>query len=131
MKTKAIVFILLLSTVSVGSLFYYRYNYINTLMFSEIVGKTDNAMANLAIKVFDFDTGLTRHDIKQLNDKKDYWIGRIKVLSEIQDADQKQQATIQLLADFLDEPAIKKLKSKLIELSPDSNLELIKNIFQN
>ena len=131
MKAKVILVILLLTTAILSSYYYYNYNYVHKLMLSEIIGKTDNVMANLAINIFDFDTGLTRHDIKQLNDKKDYWITRINQLDEIQDADQKQQATIQLLADFLDEPVVKKLKSKLIALSPDTILELIKTIFQN
>lgn len=131
MRVKIILVILLLTTALASSYYYYKYNYISTLMLSEIVGETDNMFANLAINIFDFDTGLTRHDIKQLNDKKDYWITRINELEEIQDADQKQQATIQLFADFFDEPAIKKIKSKLIALSPDTILELIKTIFQN
>ena len=70
MKTKIIVFILLLSTVSVGSFFYYRYNYINTLMLSEIAGKTDDNLTNIAVSLFDFDTGLTRNDIKRLKSNK-------------------------------------------------------------
>jgi hypothetical protein len=131
MKKKILICIIAIFLVLLAAIPVYRYYFVNTLMLSQVLGKTDNALANLAINAFDFDTGLTRHDIKQLNDKKDYWITRINKLDEIQDADQKQQATIQLLSDFLDEPVVKKLKSKLIALSPESSLDLIKTIIQN
>ncbi len=128
---KILLIIVLVAGTSLGSYFGYQHYYVETLKISEIVGTSDDDLTNIAVKLMDFDTGLTRHDIKQLNDKKDYWITRINELEKIQNDDQKQQATIQLLADFLDEPVVKKLKSKLIALSPDSTLELIKTIIQN
>lgn len=131
MKLKVIIIVFLVVGLSGGGLFFYKYNYVETLLLYDIIGKTDNSFINFGVSLFDFDTGLTRHDIKQLIDHKDYWIGRINEVDAIQNSDQKQQATFQTLADFLDEPVMKKLKSKLKALSPDGTLELKKTIIQN
>lgn len=126
MKAKVILVILLLTTVSIGSFYYYHHNYVSTLMLSEIVGDTDNASINLAVNLFDFDTRLTRHDIKKLKKNKDYWFSRIKEIDAIQNEDQKQQASIQLLGDMMDDPVLKKICSGLLNFGTDISLGLIK-----
>jgi hypothetical protein len=128
---KKFFFILLLSATIAGSYYYYHYEYVETLRLSEIIDKTDNPMVNLAVNILDFDTGLTRHDIKHLKNNKEYWIGRINQLDAIQGDNQKQEAVIQLLADFFDDPVVKKLKPNLTAFGANSSLEIIKTIFQN
>lgn len=109
MKTKIIVFILLISTVSVGSYYYYRYNYVETLMLSEIAGKTDDNLTKIAVNLFDFDTGLTRIDLKRLKNNKDYWIRRMKEVENIGNQELKAQAITQLLSDMMEDPTMKKV----------------------
>jgi hypothetical protein len=131
MKGKVVVSVIFLGAILIGTIYFYNYCYVRTLMLSEIGGKTDNAIVNLTVNFLDFDTGITRHDIKQLKDKKEYWITRINQLDEIQDVDQKQEETLQFISDFFEEPAVKKLKLNLTDLAANSNLELIKTIFNN
>lgn len=109
MKSKIIVFILIFTGASVGSYYYYQYNYVETLMLSEIVVKTDDNMTNIAVNLFDFDTGLTRNDIIRLKSNTGYWIGRMKEVEAINDPELKSQANIQLLSDMMEDPAMKKI----------------------
>lgn len=125
MKAKVIVLIIIILCVSIGSYSYYSYNYVKTLLLSEIVGRTDNASINLAVNLFDFDTELTRHDLNQLKDNKDYWISRIKEIDTIQNSDQKQQASIQLLSDMMEDPVLKKICSGILNLGTNVSLGLI------
>jgi len=97
-------------------------------MLSEIVGKTENASLNLAVNFFDFDTGLTRHDIKHLGNNKDYWISRINELDTIHNNEQKQQASIQLLSDMMEDPVLNKICSGFLKLGSDISLEIIEII---
>lgn len=97
-------------------------------MLSEIVGKTDNAGINIAVNLFDFDTGLTRHEISQLNDRKDYWIARIKEVEAIQDNDQKTQASTQLLSEMMDDPVLKKICSGILNFGTDISFGLLETI---
>lgn len=128
MKAKVILVVIILTTISIGSFYYYNHNYVSTLMLSEIVGKTDNAGINIAVKLFDFDTGLTRHEISQLNDRKDYWISRIKEVEAIQDTDQKTQASAQLLSEMMDDPVLKKICSGILNFGTDASFGLIEMI---
>lgn len=124
MKSKIIVVALILTIVSISSFYYYKYFYVSTLMLSEVVGKTNNSGINVAVNFFDFDTGLTRHDIRQLKKNKDYWIRRIKEVDAIQNSDQKRQASLQLLSDMMDDPTLKKLAKIItsVGLGVTSNL---------
>lgn len=127
MKTKIALTIVFIS-VSISLFVYYHHNYVTTLMLSEVVGKTDNPSINLAVKFFDFDTGLTRSDIKHLDKNKDYWISRINELETIHNSEQKQQASIQLLSDMMDDPVLNKICTGFLKLSTDISLEIIKMI---
>jgi hypothetical protein len=97
-------------------------------MLSEIVGDTDNSAINLSVSLFDFDTELTRHDIKQLKDNKDYWISRIKEVDAIKDSNLKMQSSAQLLSDMMDDPVLKKICSGIIKLGTNASFGLIEMI---
>jgi hypothetical protein len=109
MKTKIIVFILLISTVSVGSYYYYRYNYVQTLKLSEIVGTTDDSLTNLAVSLMDFDTGLTRNDLNKIKSSKEYWIKRLQDVEIIQNPELKAQEYEKILKDLMDDPTMSKI----------------------
>jgi len=114
--------------VSLGSYFTYKHYFVETLNLSEIVGHTDNPLANLALNFMDFDTGLTRNDLRRLKSNKDYWIDRIKEVDAIQDPDRKMQAGTQLLSDMMEDPALKKICSGILSLGTNVTLGLIQNI---
>lgn len=109
MKTKLIIIILLAGGLSFGGYYYYQHNYVDTLMLSEIVGHSENPIVNILVNLGDFDTGLTRHDIQQIETNKDYWINRMKEVEAIKDPDLKEQANAQLLSDMVEDPAMKKM----------------------
>ena len=66
MKIKLLFIIFLSGILAIGGFYYYHHNYVDTLMLSEIVGRTDSPTVNIVIELADFNTGLTRHDIYQL-----------------------------------------------------------------
>jgi hypothetical protein len=109
MRIKVIIIGILGTCLAAGSYFYYQYNYVQTLMLSEIVGKTDNSLANIAVNIFDFDTGLTRHDISQLKSKKDYWLKRTNEVESIVDPTLKQEESLKLINEMLEDPTMKKI----------------------
>lgn len=73
-------------------------------MFSEIVGHSDNPGVNILVSMADFDTGLTRHDINQLEKNKDYWFNRIQEVDSIGNSDIKEQESLKLLSDMMEDP---------------------------
>jgi hypothetical protein len=109
MKVKLIIIIFFATVLSGGGYYYYQHNYVDTLMLSEIIGKTDNNLLNIGLNLFDFDTGLTRNDINHLDSNKEYWINRLNELDSIKDPDAKAQANLQLISDMMEEPALKKI----------------------
>jgi len=128
MKLKIIVLVFIVGVLTIGGYYYYHHNYVDTLMLSEVIGPTDNPGINIAISLADFDTGLTRHDIKVLEEKKDYWIGRIQEVDAIGDPDQKEQASLKLLSDMMEDPVLKKICSGILNLGSDVTLGLIEKI---
>jgi hypothetical protein len=109
MKTKLIIIIVLVLALAGGGYFYYKHYYVDTLMLSEIVGETDNGIVNFLVDLGDFDTGLTRHDIKSLKSNSSYWCNRINEVDAIQDPDLKEQAYSQLLSDMMEDPTLSKV----------------------
>ncbi len=128
MRLKIIFLVLIVGGLIIGGYYYYHHNYVETLMLSEIVGKTDNPLINIAIKVSDFDTGLTRHNIKQLSENKDYWIGRIQEVNSIGDPEQKEYASLMLLSDMMEDPVLKKICTGVVQLGTSTAFGLIEMI---
>lgn len=125
MKVKIIIIFLVVGGLSIGGYYYYEHNYIETLMLSEIVGHSDNPMVNILVNAGDFDTGLTRHDIKQLKDNKDYWLARIQEVNAIENSDLKQQASIKLLSDMMEDPTLKKILSGVLTFGTSTAFGLL------
>lgn len=112
MKSKRIFVFVVAVGLAIGAYSYY-YFYVQTLMFSEVIGKTDIPLANIAISFFDFNTGLTRHDIEHIEKNKGYWIRRIKEVEAIRNSDLKAKEMEKLLEEMALDPSMKKV-SKLI-----------------
>ena len=126
MKTKLIIVFLLVGAIAIGGYFYYNHNYVKTLMLSEIVGKPENDFVRLLVNLGDFDTGLTRHDLSQLYSKKDYWLKRINEVDNIIDPNIQAKESEKLLAEMMDDQAIK----KIIKGSFTQTSEFIKEILR-
>ena len=114
MNIKIIFIVLTAGGLSIGGYYYYEHNYVDTLLLSEIVGHSENPVVNILVNLGDFDTGLTRYDIRQIESNKDYWINRIKEVEAIQDPDLKAQANTQLLSDMMEDPTMKKVYKNII-----------------
>lgn len=128
MKVKIIIYIILLTGTSAGFYYYYQYNYVETLMLSEILGKTDNNMTNIAVNLFDFNTGLTRHDLIQLESKKDYWLKRTSEVDSIMDPTIKQDETEKLINEMLEDPTMKKIFKGTLSKTSDFVGEILKGL---
>lgn len=120
MKIVKIVFSLLLIALLVGGGFrYYQYEYVETLMLSEIVGKSDKPIENFLTDVFDFDTGLTRHDVEQIGKRKDYWNRRMEEVTGIADSEKQAEELARLYNEMSEDESMKKLRDKVIEKGGD------------
>lgn len=101
----------------VGGYYYYQYQYVETLRLSEIVGKSGNPIEDMFTNMFDFDTGLTRHDLKQIEKRKDYWLQRVNDLKQISDSDKQAEAWARLYNDMSEDKSMAKLRDKVFEKS--------------
>ena len=86
----------------------------DTLKFSEIVGKDIDPRAKVFVNLFDFDTGLTRYDLHSLKTKSAYWEKRIKDVSAIPDSNLRQQENNKLMAEMMQDPAMSKVAKKVL-----------------
>ena len=128
MKINLIIKLLLICGLTYGGYYYYQRNYVDTLMLSEIVGHTDNMGVNIAVDLVDFNTGITRHDINQLQKNKDYWISRIQEVEAIDDTNLKGQASTQLLSEMMEDPVLKKICTGIFKLGTNTSFGLIEMI---
>jgi hypothetical protein len=102
--------VFLVFVVVAGYAYYHRY--VDTLMLSEIVGRTGEPLGDILINLFDFDTGLTRKDLHNLAAKSDYWVARIRQVESIPDPGQKRLENEKLMAEMLQDPSMKKVVRK-------------------
>ena len=102
--------------------------YFDTLSFSELVGKQQNAKVSIMVNLFDFDTSLTRHDVTRLRKRSRYWERRIDEVNSIQDPAKWQVENEKLLAEMLEDPSMKKIAKKTLGISKDAFFGTIKAI---
>ncbi len=128
MKLKIIILVVVGLLAGVGGYTYYKYNYLDTLMLSEIIGKSDNSVENMLTGIFDFDTGLTRHDVSRIEKRKDYWMGRFQEVQNISDPE-RQAVELSKLYDEMDaDPSMKKLTRIVFDKSIDIGKAVLKAI---
>lgn len=106
---KTFFIILLIAGASLCSYFGYQFYYVKTLKLSEIVGHTDDTLTNIVVNFLDYDTGLTRHDIRKIESSKEYWLKRMRDVESIQDPDLKSRENEKLLAELMEDPTMKKI----------------------
>ncbi len=118
MKTVRLIISFFVGLLLAGGIFYYyHYNFVETLRLSEIIGNTGNPIEDMLTDVFDFDTGLTRHDLKQIEKRKDYWMKRVGELDQISDPDQQAEAWARLYNEMGEDKSMRKLRDKVFEKS--------------
>jgi hypothetical protein len=123
---KILIAIFVFCLLCFGGYYFYHHEYVETLMLSEIVTDTEDNWTKIAVGFLDFDTGLTRHDLNQLYSKKDYWLKRINDVDKIIEPNLKAKESEKLLAEMMDDQAIKKvLKGSFTQTS-----EFIKEILK-
>ncbi|PKP45897.1 MAG: hypothetical protein CVT94_16420 [Bacteroidetes bacterium HGW-Bacteroidetes-11] len=116
MKTiKLLISVTLVLIISTGGYLFYKHEYVDTLMLSEILGKSDKPMENFLTDVFDFDTGLTRHDIKKLKERKDYWSKRMDDVTEINDPSLQASEMAKLYDEMREDEVMSKILDKTAE----------------
>lgn len=98
-----------------GSYLLYKHEYVDTLMLSEILGKSDKPIENFLTDVFDFDTGLTRHDIKKLKKRKNYWAKRMNEVTEINDPSLQAVELARLYEEMREDEVMNKILDKATE----------------
>lgn len=118
--------IILISIVCLsGGVYLYHHEYRQTLMLSEIIGDTDEPLVDIAVTAFDFDTGLTRHDIKEIIKSKDYWLERIQKVESINDQELYNAEMQLLLSDMMKDPHYKKLADIIISFGFEVSAEIL------
>jgi hypothetical protein len=123
---KILLVILLLGITTLIGYFGYQYYYVETLKVTEIVGKSEDNLTNIALNFLDFDTGLTRNDLRKIKSSKDYWMKRITEVDSIQDPEKKASEYEKLINELLEDPSLKKIFKGTMAKSYD----FIKSIFQ-
>lgn len=116
---KSLFILLLLLALAAGGYWYYHREYVETLMLSEIVGKSEQPLENFLTDVFDFDTRLTRHDVKQIRKRKDYWKQRMDEVTEIVDPQKRADELARLYNEMSEDESMKKLRDKIKEKGGD------------
>lgn len=104
------------------SLWYY---YVDTLSLSEVVGDGGGMKQQMFVNLFDFDTGLTRHDVDRLKKLALEWERRSVEIAKIVDPAQREAAQDQLNLDILKDPTVKKISRKLF-FGSKTALELVR-----
>ncbi len=107
-----------------GILFWYFF--VDTLSLTEITGQPKNPFATIFLNLIDFDTGITRYDVYNLASKSDYWEMRIRYVESINNYQQREIENQKLLAEMLQDPSIKKIAKKFLNLSTDSAIAILK-----
>ena len=118
------VIILLASILIIGAPSYY-YVDVDTLMFSEIVGETNDPKVSIFVNLFDFDTGLTRYDIYNLSKNNDYWRDRILKVHAIQNPQLREVENEKLMAEMMKDPTMKKIARKVLGFGTQTALAFL------
>jgi len=119
--------VILFIAIIVVTIFLYWYFFIDTLSLTKITGQPKNPITTIFVNLLDFDTGLTRYDVYNLANKSDYWERRIREVNSIRNPQQREIANNNLLAEMMQDPSIKKIAKKLLGLSHESAIAILKS----
>ncbi len=102
------VIMIVLSTLLIGTswLYYFR---LDTLTLSEVLEKSENPYESFLRSDFSLDAGLTRHDIRILKTKREYWSERFENVRDIVDHDEYNRELSKMLDEMEKDPQMKKV----------------------
>jgi hypothetical protein len=123
-RYRAAVAIILVGAVGFGCYLFF----LDTLMFSEIVHPGSDPGARVIVNLFDFDTGLTRYDIRHLQSKAPAWSRRMDEIQKMQDERLQEEAHKELLAEMMEDPSMKKIARKILRLGEQSAVVFLEAI---
>ena len=73
--------ILLIVGVSLCSYYDCLYYYVDLLNLPEIVGHPNGPLTNIAVNFLEYETGLTRHDLRKIESSKEYYL---KIMNNVE-----------------------------------------------
>mgnify|MGYP001203910627 CR=1 FL=1 len=106
--------LLLIAAASGGWFFFGK-----TLRLSEIAGRQENPYAEIALRLFDFDTGLTRYDLYTLQKKIKPWQRRFAWINSLPNRAQQDQEMNRLLLEIAQDPVAGKFLNRLAPLGQE------------
>lgn len=112
----------------VSSGLFYWYFFGKTLRLTEIIEPQQNAYSEIALKLFDFDTGLTRYDIYTIERKVKPWQRRYQWINSLQDPKQRDLELNKLLLEISQDPVAAKFMARLSPLGPNGAFEALKGL---
>jgi hypothetical protein len=125
MSNSKLLIVVLLGCVALFGVWYF---FIDTLSFSEIVGKGNKPRTTILINLFDFDTGLSRYDIYNLKSKSDYWATRTRNVNSISDPNRRNIENEKLMAEMMQDPSMKKIAKKVFGFGSKTALSVLNAI---
>ena len=81
-------------------------------MLSNLIGKSENKILNIGVKLFDFDTGLTRADISHIKNKVNYWEKRIIEVESYRNSPKYKEQSLLLIEEMMEDPVMNKMAKK-------------------
>jgi hypothetical protein len=95
-----------LLVVGTSWLYYFR---LDTLTLSEVLEKSENPYESFLRSDLDFDTGLTRYDIRILKTKREHWSVRFENLGDIVNYDEYNRELSIMIDEMKKDPQMKKV----------------------
>jgi len=120
--------LVLVAVLIIAAIYGGYYFFVDKLTFQEITGSTHNSWLDIALSVVDFDTEVTRYDMFMLGRHADYYEKRLKEIDAISDSDKRYAETLDLTAELMQEPAVKKLTHQAFMFGGKGTLEIAKMI---
>ncbi len=106
MRTVIMIALSTLLVVGTSWLYYFR---LDTLTLSEVLEKSENPYESFLRSDLDFDTGLTRYDIRILKTKREHWSVRFENLGDIVNYDEYNRELSIMIDEMKKDPQMKKV----------------------
>ena len=119
---------LIIGLICVVIAFAFWYHYIDTLMFSEIVGNEGGYETTIFVNLIDFNTQLSRHDIRRLKSKVRKWVKRLEDIEKIRDTETRRREYKKTMVEITADPSMKKIIRKVSIFGKDAVLPILQVI---
>ena len=111
--------------IAVAIVFSYWYFFVDTLTLSEVIGEDVDSKAGIFMNLFDFDTDLTRYDVRNLKSKAPYWEKRFREIDSLSDNTRRKRERDKLMAEITKDSAMKKIVNKTSGFGVDAVLAIL------